>query len=150
MEPTEQGHFSVLVVEDEPDHAALLQAAFSYRFFPCTVHVTASSEEAIDYLLGTWPFVDRERHPLPDIIILDLGLPGMGGLDFLSWLSGRAEPWSGAPVVIFSATADEEIRRRAFAVGARDYVVKPADFNELVYAVEEVLRRWRPGGEAAG
>ena len=134
----------VLVVEDEADHAALIQAAFAYREFPCVVHVTGSSEEAMDYLLGRWPFDNRIRHPHPNVLILDLGLPGMGGLDFLRWLNARREPWSKTPVVVFTSNADRSVSTQAFSLGAREVKVKPTDFTELVDIVDAVLRRWRP------
>ena len=136
--------FVVLVVEDEPDHAALIQAAFAYRDFPCVVHVTGSSEEAIDYLTGRWPFDNRSRHPLPNVVILDIGLPGLGGLDFLRWLSSRREPWASTPVVVFTANTERSVAVRAFALGAREVKVKPSDFTELVDIVDQVLRRWKP------
>lgn len=136
--------FVVLVVEDEPDHAALIQAAFAYRDFPCIVHVTGSSEEAMDYLLGRWPFGNRTKHPLPNVLILDLGLPGLGGLDFLRWLGTRRDPWATTPVVVFTANKDRAVATHAFALGAREVKVKPTDFTELVDIVEQVLRRWKP------
>jgi DNA-binding response OmpR family regulator len=136
--------FVVLVVEDNPDHAALIQAAFAYREFPCLVHVTGSSEEAMDYLLGRWPFVDRVHHPFPNVVILDLGLPGMNGLGFLHWLGTRPEPWALAPVVVFTSNTDRGVAVQAFALGAREVKVKPTDFTELVDIVDGVLRRWKP------
>lgn len=136
--------FAVLVVEDDPDHAALIQAVFTYRDFPCTVHVAGSSEEAMDYLLGRWPFDNRARHPIPDIIILDIGLPGMDGLGFLRWLDARPEPWSRTPVVVFTSATDRTVAAQAMALGARDVKVKPADFTGLVDTVADALRRWRP------
>ncbi len=137
------GSFVVLVVEDEPDHAALLQAAFAYRDIPCALHVTGSSEEAIDYLLGRWPFDNRTRHALPSVIILDLGLPGLGGLDFLRWLEARREPWGMTPVIVFTANTNRALATQAFALGAKEVKIKPTDFGELVDIVEEVLKRWK-------
>jgi len=134
----------VLVVEDEPDHAALIQAAFAYKDFPCLVHVTGCAEEAIEYLFGRWPFDNRVRHPYPDVIILDLGLPGMDGAGFLRWLNARSEPWARAPVVVFTANTDRAVAVQAFALGARDVKVKPTDFTELVDTVDSILKRWKP------
>lgn len=142
--PPNGNAFVVLVVEDEVDHAALIQAAFSYRNFPCMVHVTGSSEEAMDYLLGRWPFDNRVRHPLPNVIILDLGLPGMDGMGFLRWLNTRSEPWAQTPVVVFTANTNRPIAVQAYALGAREVKVKPTDFTELVDIVDGVLRRWKP------
>lgn len=142
--PPPERRFTVLVVEDDMDHAALIQAAFSYSPFPCRLHVTGSSEEAIEYLLGQWPFENRLRHPLPDVIILDIGLPGMDGLGFLRWMSTREESWSHTPVVVFTGASDRTTVSLAFDLGAREVKVKPDDFNKLVEAVTDVLRRWRP------
>jgi DNA-binding response OmpR family regulator len=136
--------FVVLVVEDDADHAALIQAAFAYREFPCLVHVTGSSEEAMDYFLGRWPFDDRVRHPYPHAVILDIGLPGMDGLGFLHWLGTRPEPWATTPVVVFTSNTNRGVAVQAFALGAREVKVKPTDFTELVDIVHSVLRRWMP------
>lgn len=142
--PPPGGTFVVLAVEDEPDHAALIQAAFAYGDLPCAVHVTRSSEEAIDYLMGVWPFENRARHPLPSVIILDLGLPGLGGLDFMRWMNTRREPWATTPIVVFTANTNRAVATQAFALGAREVKVKPSDFTELVDVVDQVLRRWKP------
>ena len=142
--------FVVLVVEDAPDQAALIQAAFAYRSFPCVVHVTGSSEEAMDYLLGRWPFDQRARHPYPNVLILDLSLPGMGGLDFLRWLNARREPWSMTPVVVFTSNADPTVATQALFLGAREFMVKPVDFTGLVDVVEGVVQRWRAGAAGPG
>jgi len=135
---------TVLVVEDEPDHAALIEAAFHYRSTPWRVHVTMSSEEATAYLRGFRPFDDRHRYPLPDIIILDLGLPGAGGLDFLRWTQGRDEAWSEVPIIVVTANEEASVAAQAVALGAREVKVKPSDFTELVDTVSNLLRRWQP------
>jgi DNA-binding response OmpR family regulator len=108
------------------------------------VHVTGSSEEAMDYLLGRWPFADRVHHPFPNVVILDLGLPGMDGLGFLRWLGTRPEPWAVTPVVVFTSNTDRGVAVQALALGAREVKVKPTDFTELVDIVDGVLRRWKP------
>jgi len=135
---------TVLVVEDDPAHAALIEAAFHYRSISWHVHVTMSSEEATAYLRGFRPFHARRRYPLPDVIILDLGLQGVGGLDFLRWMDGRDEPWSEVPIIIFTAARQPTIAAQAVALGAREVLVKPADFTELVQTVTDLLQRWRP------
>ncbi len=142
--PETREPFSVLVVEDDQDHAALIQAAFTYRAFPCRVHITGSSEEAMDYLLGRWPFDDRERNELPDVIILDIGLPGRDGLSFLRWLQDQEEPWADTPVVIFTALPSRVVAAEATALGAREIKSKPAGFNELAETIDQILLRWRP------
>ena len=140
--PTEEP--AILVVEDDLNHEALIQAVFAYRRFPCTLQITETSEEAKDYFLGRWPFWDRTRHPYPDVVILDVGLPGMGGLEFLAWLNERPEAWAHVPVIIFTASEDPEVAARGRRLGATEVMVKPADFTELVDLVADTLRRVRP------
>lgn len=134
----------VLVVEDDPDHAALIQAAFAHRDVPGVVHVTGSSDEAVDYLVGRRPFDDRRRHPFPNVLILDLGRPGLGGLDFIRWLNSRKEPWAMTPVVVFTADTDRAVVAQAFALGARAMKVGPGDVTELVDMVDQVLKHGKP------
>ena len=138
------GEFLVLAVEDNQDHAALIQAAFARRQFPSVLRIMGSGEEAMDYLLGRGSFRDRIRHPSPDILILDLELPGMGGLDFLRWLNTRLEPWSRVPVIIFTSGASRNAEAEAYRLGAREIKIKPADFTELVDVVSRVLKRSVP------
>lgn len=138
-----RGRPVVLVVEDDQDDAALIQAVFSYGAPDAAVHVTRSSEEAMDYLSGEWPFADRVRYPMPEVIILDIGLPGMDGIGFLRWMAGRSEKWAQTPVVVFTRSADRTTAHLAFSFGAREVKVKPTDFNELVSVVQRVLARWK-------
>ena len=141
--------YVVLAVEDDENHAALIHAVFAYRDVAAQVRVTATAEEAIDYLLGRWPLSDRGRYPLPDVIVLDLNMPGMGGLGFLEWLTGgndevdRTE-LSQIPVVVFTSLEDPKLPKKCFALGAREFKTKPADFDELVDVVHRVIARWRP------
>lgn len=130
---------AILVVEDDPDHAALIEAVFHYRELPCSFHVTGSSEEAVDYLLGRWPFADRDRHPVPDVIILDIVLPGMDGLGFLAWLRARNAPWAATPVVVLTSVHDRAVATRARELGARDVKLKPSDFGDLVDTVADLV-----------
>ena len=137
------GPCGVLVVEDDPDHVVLIEAAFRYGDFPCALHVVGSSEEAMDYFLGRYPFDNRLRHPLPDVVILEIGLPGMDGLGLLQWLQERDEPWARTPVVVFSSWHDREMARRAATLGALEFKVKPSDFADLAGAVRRALKRRR-------
>lgn len=142
-----RNRFVVLVVEDDPDHAAFIQAVFAYRPRQEQIHVTSSAEEAIDYLLGKWPFEDRKKNPPPDVIILDIAMPGVGGLAFLEWL--RSKPDHGhIPVVVFTGVEEEGLEQRARTLGADEFLRKPDGFTELVDVVDTILERWRNAEEA--
>lgn len=141
--------YAVLAVEDDENHAALIRMAFAYRKIGANVHVASSAEEAVSYLLGGPPFHDRTQHPFPDVIVLDVNMPGLGGMGFLEWLAepqGEAEAVGAndVPVVVFTSLHDPELPARCFALGAREFKLKPTDFDELVDLVHRVMERWRP------
>ena len=123
---------TILVVEDSPVNAGLLEAVFATGLSYTKGEVALSCEEAREYL--------RQRDP-PTLITLDLFLPDASGLDLLEWL-GRDHRFADIPVVIFTSSSSPEHARRAYALGARRYLVKPADFGELVTAVKKELSRW--------
>jgi two-component system, OmpR family, phosphate regulon response regulator PhoB len=129
----------ILVVEDEPDISALVAyhlARESYR-----VRTVADGGEALEA-------IERER---PDLVVLDLMLPGMSGLDVLREVRRRPETES-LPVILLTARREEEDRVEGLRLGADDYVPKPFSPQELVLRVGAVLRRVRqqPPAEGAG
>lgn len=120
----------ILVVDDEPDIAALVAyhlARESYR-----VRTAASGPEAISAL----------ESEVPDLIVLDLMLPGMSGLEVLKEIRARAE-LASLPVILLTALREEEQRIEGLSLGADDYVAKPFSPRELVLRVGAVLRRVR-------
>jgi two-component system alkaline phosphatase synthesis response regulator PhoP len=125
----------VLVVEDEPDIRSLIVHHLTRDGFRC--RAAGSGAEALA----------RVRSVTPDLVVLDLMLPGMDGLEVCRRL--RAEPaTAGVPIIMLTAKADEVDRVVGLEMGADDYVVKPFSPKELVARVRAVLRRARPG-EAA-
>jgi CheY-like chemotaxis protein len=101
-------------------------------------------QEVLDYLEGTRAFSDRQKYPMPELIMLDLKMPRLDGFDVLAWL--RAQPRHRAtPVVIFSGSDDHGDVTRAYLLGANSYMVKPtqtAEMPELVRALETYWRRY--------
>lgn len=129
----------ILVVEDEPDIAALVAyhlARDSYR-----VRTVGDGAEALRV-------IERER---PDLIVLDLMLPGASGLEVLRELRGRPE-WTALPVILLTARKEERDRIEGLSLGADDYVPKPFSPQELVLRVGAVLRRvqQQPPAEGGG
>ena len=121
----------VLVVEDEPDIRNLIVHHLTRDGFRC--RAVASGAEALQ----------RVRAATPDLVVLDLMLPGMDGLDVCRRL--RNDPASaGVPIIMLTAKADEVDRIIGLEMGADDYVVKPFSPKELVARVRAVLRRARP------
>ncbi len=129
----------ILLVEDSPDDAALIQAVFDMSLDQAKTHRVVSGWEARSYLTGESPYEDRHRYPLPSLIVLDLGLPDRtgfeGGFEILAWLAQR-EGVSSIPVIVFTASEDPEHVRSAYALGVRRYMHKVHDFGKLVEAVK--------------
>ena len=135
----------ILIVEDDLDHAAVIRAVFEVSLSQAKTHLVVSGWEARMYLAGEWPYGDRNRYPLPSLIILDLGLPDdtgfEAGFEILTWLLAEREWVSQIPVIVFTASEDPEHANRAYALGARRFMRKPDDFGNLVEAVKEELHR---------
>jgi phosphate regulon transcriptional regulator PhoB len=124
----------VLIVEDEPDIRALIVHHLTRDGFRC--RTAGDGAEALA----------RLRAGLPDLVVLDLMLPGMDGLELTRRL--RAEPaWARLPIIMLTAKADEVDRIVGLEMGADDYVAKPFSPKELLARVRAVLRRARPADD---
>jgi CheY-like chemotaxis protein len=133
----------ILHVEDSEQDLMLFGRACEAAGLPAVFHPVADGWEAVEYLQGQGQFGDRNRHPLPDVIVLDLNLPGMGGFDFLRWL--REESGLAVPVLVFTVSESAEDKVRAMAAGATGFFVKPKDFESLVRLTES-FRKFRADG----
>ena len=124
----------VLYIEDEEDDVFFMRNAFRRLGIESRFHVVADGERAIAYFNGRGPYADREQHPLPALVLLDLTLPRCSGFEVLEWLRRQPE-FQGIPVVVFSASLRVDDRRRAEELGASEYLPKPTSgvqFLELV------------------
>ena len=129
----------ILLVEDNPDHAVLVQAMLDYRGLKGQVYVAESVAEAKSYLLGKWPFDDPARHPPPHLVILDHWLDDGTGLDLLKWLK-EVRGLSEIPVVVFTICQDAKVREEAESLGAAGFFLKPEGFDALGAAIDEIVR----------
>lgn len=121
----------ILLVEDNPDDVLLVRRAVKKAALELAMPVVRDGDEAVNYLDGTNDFADRQRYPLPSLILLDLKLPKRPGLDVLRWI--RAQPaLSGTPVVVLTSSTEEEDLQTAYARGANSYLQKPVAFSALV------------------
>lgn len=130
----------ILLVEDNEDHAMLVQALLDYHGLGRHVTVTQSLGEARSYLLGEWPYHDSKRYPRPHLIILDHWLDDGTGLELLEWRAERAE-LKDIPVIVFTGCQDPKVRDRALSLGAHDFLLKPDGYEELGRAIESVVKR---------
>jgi CheY-like chemotaxis protein len=141
---------SVLVAEDSEDDAFILQRAFKDCGLLRPVHIVRDGMDAIRYLRGDPPFNDRTLHPFPDILILDLKMPGTSGFEVLQWLTDNPD-FRVIPAIVWSASADRRDVKHAFCLGAHAYLCKPATFAEFTDFANCLLRFWshceKPGVE---
>jgi CheY-like chemotaxis protein len=125
---------TILHIEDSEEDLILFERACEAAGLPAVFHPVLDGLAAVAYLEGKGEFSDRSKHPLPNIIILDLNLPGMNGWDFLEWF--RKESGLSAPVLVFTVSASAEDKARAMAAGAAGFFVKPKNFEGLVRLTE--------------
>lgn len=132
---------SILLVEDNPDDEALTLRAFRKNNVTNEVIVARDGAEALDYLFGTGTHANRDVTVLPQVVILDLKLPKIDGLEVLRRL--RARPQTKLlPVVILTSSNEERDRLEGYGLGANSYVRKPVDFAEFVDAVRQLGLYW--------
>jgi CheY-like chemotaxis protein len=132
----------ILHVEDNEEDLILFQRACGVAGLSTVFHPVFDGVAAIAYLEGKGEFSDRSRHPLPDVIILDLNLPRMNGWEVLKWV--REKLGLSLPVLIFTVSGSLEDKKRAMAAGATGYYVKPTDFETLVRLMES-FRKFEAG-----
>lgn len=138
---------TVLYVEDEEGDLFFMRLAFKKAGAGLDLRTVEDGQTAMNYLAGTADFTDRQQHPLPAVLLLDLNLPVISGFDVLTWLRARDE-FKALPVVVFSSSAREEDRRKALELGANEYVEKPNSALLFTGLVQALRNKWLAGGPA--
>lgn len=132
---------TILLVEDNPDDEELTIMALKQSKILNHVIVARDGVEALDYLYCTGKYVGRNPSDLPQLILLDLKLPKLGGLDVLQKL--RQEPQTKfVPVVVMTSSSEEEDILASYRFGANSYVRKPVEFHRFVDAVGQLGMYW--------
>jgi len=130
---------TILLIEDSPDDVALTEAAFARLGLAHRLIVASDGESALDLLVprtqGNGP------SELPDLVLLDLKLPGMDGFEVLRRVRGDARA-SLLPVVVLTSSVEERDVSTSYRLGANSYIRKPIDFDEFVPIAAQILRYW--------
>ena len=132
---------TILLVEDNPDDAELTLASFAQAKLTNNVDVVRDGASALNYLLGEGEFAHRANADLPIVVLLDLGLPKIGGFEVLRVI--RSTPkLKRLPVVILTSSDEETDRLQSYDLGANSFVRKPIDFCNFTEAISQLGIYW--------
>ena len=138
---------AILLVEDNPDDELLALRALRKNGIAGDVVVVRDGVEALDYLFATGDYAGRDARDVPRLILLDLNLPRVNGLEVLRHLRSD-ERTRLLPVVILSSSGEQRDKRECYDLGANSYVRKPVNFEQFVRAVEQLKSYWLVLNEA--
>jgi CheY-like chemotaxis protein len=131
----------ILLVEDNLMDVELTLDAFREAKLINAIHVACNGEEALDYLFGRGKHADRKIYPLPNLILLDLKLPGIDGFEVMRQV--KSTPiLKRLPVVILTSSKDEGDRALSYDIGANSYLVKPVSFEGFLGVVRQIEGYW--------
>ena len=131
----------ILLVEDNPDDELLTRRALEQNNLCNELVVVHDGEQALDYLFGTGSYEGRDTTVMPQVILLDLGLPKVDGLEVLERVRAD-ERTRRLPVVVLTSSAEEQDRVESYVRGANSFVRKPVDFVEFAVAVQSLGMYW--------
>jgi two-component system response regulator len=132
---------TVLLVEDNPDDQELIRMALEESHIVNELVVLNDGAQALDYLFGAGAYAGRDVSDTPQVVLLDLKLPKVNGLEVLEHL--RADPYTALiPVVILTSSSEEEDILASYKLGANSYVRKPVEFNQLAEAIKQLGLYW--------
>ena len=128
----------ILLVEDNPNDVELTLRAFARYNLANAIHVVRDGQEALDYLLGR---NDHDAHPRPKVVLLDLKLPKVDGLEVLRTLRS-SERCHTLPVVVLTSSREERDIVESYDLGVNSYIVKPIEFEKFVETVHALGYYW--------
>jgi len=132
-----------LLVEDDPNDVLFVQQEFKRTSKSIRLNVVSDGIEAMRYLEGNDIYKDRQKYPLPHVILLDLKMPRFSGFDFLEWLRFKApDQLHFIPVVVLSSSNLPQDVTRAYALGVNSFVVKPINWEEFRHRLHLLAAYW--------
>lgn len=136
-----RGRLVILLVEDDDNDIYFVRKATEASEGGHTVSGVHDGDEAIRYLTGQGQFSDREKFPLPNVVLTDLKMPNMDGFELLRWL--RSNPRYGIiPTIVYSSSHLEKDVREAYCLGANSFITKPLRLSEMVELLHVMYAYW--------
>lgn len=131
----------ILIADDDPDDCLLIREAFRECRLTNELRFVHDGEELLDYLRAAPPCTDRQRQPLPGLILLDLNMPLKDGREAL--IEIKSDPrLRSIPLVILTTSTEEEDIRRSYANGANSFISKPISFSGLLDVIQAIGHYW--------
>ncbi len=131
----------VVLVEDNPDDARLTIRALKKQNIANNLVHLKDGEEALDFFFATGPFAGRNTNNMPRVVLLDLKMPKINGIEVLAKLKAN-EKTRSIPVVVLTSSAEDPDIEKCYALGANSYIVKPVNFDDFMKAVSEMGMYW--------
>ena len=131
----------ILLAEDDKNDIFLMRRAFDNAGFLNPLFVVHNGQQAIHYLEGTGEYAQRDKYPLPGLMLLDLKMPLMDGFDVLAWLRTQQQ-FNTLPVVVLTSSKLDSDIDKSRELGVYDYRVKPQTFEDLVRLLDDVRKCW--------
>lgn len=132
---------TILLVEDNADDEALTMRAFGKNHLPAAIEVVRDGPEALDYLFCQGQFSNRDPARMPRVVLLDINLPKLSGLEVLRRL--RKDPRTKLlPIVILTSSNEEEDLLNSYQLGVNSYIRKPVDYNTFMEAIRQLGVYW--------
>ena len=132
---------TILLVEDREDDVLLIGRAFAAAKLTTPLHVVRDGEEAIEYLEGVGKYSNRAEYPLPQLVLLDLKMPKMGGIEVLRWIK-RQPQLKALRVIVLTSSEDISDVNEAYEVGANSFLVKPLEFINYPAMLQTLSKFW--------
>lgn len=127
-------------MEDDPNDQLLIQHAFEQLDAPISISTVSNGDQALDAIEDSLSSSEGKKK-LPNLILLDLKLPGKSGFDVLEWIRDR-DILDNVPVIILSSSNQESDIKRCYKIGANSYLVKPVNHDRLIDIVKTIKKYW--------
>jgi CheY-like chemotaxis protein len=132
---------NILLVDDNNMDVVLTLDAFREADLSININVANSGQEALDYLFGRGKYMDRLSFPLPDIILLDLNMPGIDGFEVLRQIK-KTDLVRRIPVIILTSSGEDGDRRLSYDIGANSYLLKPVSYDGFTEVIKKISDYW--------